>query len=252
MNIRGVLWRALFVFLLVISAVRIVHRMVREDHEDFAVKLKDAKDLETAIRILRPVAEQGNAAAQNELGRRLGTFARDRFHGKPPPRGWEERDPVYVEATQWLMKAANQGYLPAELELGFSYALGDGVEKDDGEAIRWWREAAEHGDSEAAVNLGDSYYYGHHVGENPVEGVKWWRKAAEEGNFLGLTGLGHAYQDGKGVPQDFTAAYAWFSLAAARDLSPSLPARERDDLAAQMTREQVAEGQRMAREWKPK
>lgn len=57
------------------------------------------------------------------------------------------------------------------------------------------------------------------------------------------------YEKGLGVPQDFAMAYMWFNLAAA-DRYGSDAASRRDALAARMEPSQVAEAQRMSREWK--
>ena len=58
------------------------------------------------------------------------------------------------------------------------------------------------------------------------------------------------YAFGLGVPQDYVAAHMWFDLAAAKRNRDAQ--RERDKIAAQMTPEQIAEAQKLAREWKPK
>jgi TPR repeat protein len=63
------------------------------------------------------------------------------------------------------------------------------------------------------------------------------------------------YENGQGVPQDAVQAHMWFNLAASRQTDPerrSMMAKNRDSLAARMTREQIAEAQRRARDWKPK
>ncbi len=59
------------------------------------------------------------------------------------------------------------------------------------------------------------------------------------------------------MPQDYTAAHKWFNLAASR--FPASEATLRDKavnarklVAARMTPTQIAEAQRLAREWKPK
>ena len=63
--------------------------------------------------------------------------------------------------------------------------------------------------------------------------------------------LGGMYNLGKGgVPQDHVLAYMWWTLAAAQGDEDAQ--RNRDDLAARrMTPDQLAEAQRLAREWKP-
>jgi TPR repeat protein len=55
---------------------------------------------------------------------------------------------------------------------------------------------------------------------------------------------------GQGVPQNFVEAYKWYNLAAARG---NEKAKNNKELAAaHMTREQVAEAQKLSAEWKPK
>jgi TPR repeat protein len=57
------------------------------------------------------------------------------------------------------------------------------------------------------------------------------------------------YGVGRGVPQDDVMAYVWINLAAAQG---NEVARTNLDIAAnQMTPDQLAEAQRLAREWKP-
>ncbi len=67
--------------------------------------------------------------------------------------------------------------------------------------------------------------------------------------------LGSMYEKGQGVPQDYVQAHTWYNLAASR--SPPGTDRDnavknRDIVAAKMTPAQIAEAQRLAREWKPK
>ncbi len=63
------------------------------------------------------------------------------------------------------------------------------------------------------------------------------------------------YEQGQGVPQDYVQAHMWFNLAASRSppgADHAKAVKNRDILAAKMTPAQIAEAQRMAREWKPK
>jgi len=63
------------------------------------------------------------------------------------------------------------------------------------------------------------------------------------------------YVDGQGVPQDYVLAHLWYNLAASRLTDPNRRVRAvevRDLVARMMTAEQIAEAQRLAREWKPK
>ena len=55
------------------------------------------------------------------------------------------------------------------------------------------------------------------------------------------------YKNGHGVVQDYVTAHKWWNLAAAQG---DEDARKKRDLVAQeMTPDQIAEAQRLAREW---
>ena len=58
------------------------------------------------------------------------------------------------------------------------------------------------------------------------------------------------YANGEGMPQDYVQAQMWFNLAAAQGAEQAR--RNRDWVAQRMTPGQIAEAQRLAREWKPK
>jgi clan AA aspartic protease (TIGR02281 family) len=83
-------------------------------------------DYATAYRLLRPLAEQGNAVAQTSLGL-LYTVGRK---GSP---WW---DPV--EAAKWWRKAADQGLDCAQYYLGAAYWGGQGVPRDLVQAYKWF------------------------------------------------------------------------------------------------------------------
>ena len=59
--------------------------------------------------------------------------------------------------------------------------------------------------------------------------------------------LGVAYWQGEGVPRDYVLSYMWLNLSAASKESDA--AKARDELAEHMTPEQLAEAQKLSREW---
>ncbi len=83
-----------------------------------------------------------------------------------------------------------------------------------------------------------------------AEAVKYYRLAAEQGNENAQNNLGGMYEKGQGVPQDYVEAHKWLNLAGAKGLEVAIANRER--VARKMTPAQIAEAQRLAREWKPK
>ena len=116
-------------------------------------------------------------------------------------------------------------------------------------------QAVEQGDASAQNNLGLMYSKGQGVPQDYGEAVRWYRKAAEQGRASAQNNLGLMYDTGQGVPQDYVAAHMWYNLSAAG--SPPGEDRDRavenrDIVAKRMTPAQIAEAQRLARDWKPK
>ena len=101
-----------------------------------------------------------------------------------------------------------------------------------------WRPLAEAGDVEAQVAIAGLYLHGFGVAPDPVEAAGWYRKAAEAGDAVAQLNLGDLYGRGLGVPRDLVQAYVWLSLAA--DQGRVWPAVRRDEIAAQMSAEQIA------------
>jgi TPR repeat protein len=71
--------------------------------------------------------------------------------------------------------------------------------------------------------------------------------AAQTGAPDALFELGMLYATGRDVAADLVTAHKWFNLAAARGNTQALT--HRVELAREMSSEQVAEAQRLAREW---
>ena len=110
--------------------------------------------------------------------------------------------------------------------------------------MKWYRKAAEQGDVEAQHNLGLMYYNGEGVAEDNAEAVKWFRKAAEQGYARAQYGLGFMYANGEGVPKDYGEAYAWFSISAAGGHKGAKEVRAK--VQAILTPEQLAAAQKRA------
>jgi len=225
----------------------------------------DRGDFPEVIRLFRLAADRCDATARADLG---------------PMYVFCLGGPVDgVDYSGWIRLAADQGDARAQFMLAYAYLYGQGVPEDAVEAARWMRLAADQGDMQ------DQYWAGlvtldsgsgpqiyaealryfrlaaeqgyaraqWRVGRNSeddVEAVRWFRLAADQGDFDGQYELALIYQAGRGVPQDYVEAYKWFSLAAARDNYGAV--RRRDEMTALMTPAQIAEGQRLAAEWRPR
>jgi uncharacterized protein len=124
------------------------------------------EDYGTALRVVRPLADQGNAKAQALLGKMY-----ERGEGVAQD---------LAEAVKWLRKAAEGGEVTAQDYLGVLYATGDsGLEQDYSEAAKWYREAADQGNPHAQNSLGSMYAQGMGVPQDYVQAYMWYNLAAE-------------------------------------------------------------------------
>ena len=134
-------------------------------------------DFATALKEWKPLAEEGNAVAQNNLG-----LMYDNGWGVPQD---------YKEAVYWYRLAVEQGYAIAQYNLGLIYEKGKGVPQDDKEAARLYRLAAEQGYADAQGNLGVMYVFGKGVTKDFVYAHMWGNIALMNGNERGASVRGH-------------------------------------------------------------
>jgi TPR repeat protein len=163
----------------------------------------------------------------------------------------------YPAALKLVQPLAEDGDPRAESLLGLMYYHGRGLKQDDAQAVKWFRLAADKGNAVAQFNLGVMHAEGQGVPQDYVEAIKWYRRAAEQGEARAQFNLGVSYAEGQGVEHDYVTAYMWFNLAVPRFLPSEADRRRaainnRDLTASRMSREQIAEAQRLSREWRPK
>jgi uncharacterized protein len=151
--------------------------------------------------------------------------------------------------AQWYRKAADAGNPPAQFNLASLYARGEGVKKDLGEAARLLRQAAVSGHTTAQFRLGFMLLTGSAGAKNLAEAAHWFRLSAEQGNGDAQLRLGYMYAQGEGLPRDLVRALMWLNISAAQKTDRA--ALMRDGLAELMTKEEVIEAGRRARNWSP-
>jgi len=200
-----------------------------------AVDANARGDYAKALRLIRPLANDGDATAQFNLGLMYLTG-----------HGVQQDD---AAAALWFRKAAEQGYVFAQSNLGVLYRDGRGVPRDYAEAVIWIRKAADQGDAVAQFLLGDQYAKGEGVSQDYAEAMIWFRKAAEQDHPVAKLYLGVMYAEGRGVPQDYVRAHMWFNLSAAQGEKKAVKAL--DMAERRMTQAQISEAQKLARDWKP-
>ena len=111
---------------------------------------------------------------------------------------------------QTLINDANKGYPSAQFKLGEMYSKGSGVPQDYNKAFKLQTGAAEQGNATAQRNLALMYY------------------------------------DGKGVIEDYVEAYKWALLAG---MNGEDVTKIKQDLTAKMTPDQIAEAQKLAKDF---
>lgn len=94
-------------------------------------------DYATALKLWQPLADQGNATAQNNIG-----VMYDLGRGVPQD---------YAEALRWYKLAAAQGDAKAQYNLAAYYGNGQGVPQDNVKAHLWFNLAAAKGEPAAAM-----------------------------------------------------------------------------------------------------
>jgi len=142
---------------------------------------------------------------------------------------------------------ADDGNATAQFCVGRLYANGFGVPMDDDLALQWYGLAAEQGYSEAQFNLGLMHANGWGVEMNDQEAAKWYRLAAEQGLIEAQTSLAMLCHKGRGVEQNLIEAYKWYDIA--RQLGDLNSMVKLDDVAADLSPEQVATAQQMVISW---
>lgn len=219
---------------------------------------------EQRLTFLRSAADVGDAEASYELGK---TYSRG--------EGVEQSD---TRALEWWRKSASQHHVPAYMQIANAYRFGNGVPRDAGEAMVWLTKAAEAGDLKAQnilleitgsekrfetllaraedghpafqIEVADSYRFGIDVPKDIDLAIRMYERAAAGKNDYAAYALGKIYADGETGISNLSRAFMWYSIAeqiASGDEEELY--RLKDELSEAMTPMQVAEAERMAREW---
>lgn len=197
---------------------------------------------ERALRMLRPLAEAGDAEAQYDLG----TLYCD---GLAVKRN-------YRQAAEWFSRAAEQGHLGAQFTLGFLAYHGAGRGEEDGAlardpiaAARWLKPAARRDNPMAQYLLASLYRKGEGVPKDDDKALSWALAAAEQGvpgaQYEAALLLGSQPR----AWASWIEAYKWFLLAARR----GYPGARQNlaILAKRLNAAEIARAEAAADAWRP-
>lgn len=126
------------------------------------------QDFQAAFTLLKPLAEQGDAAAQHNLA----VFYQDGLGVSADAR----------QALYWYEQAAAQGLAESQFMAGLMYSDGMGTPQDYTKAAHWYAQAAVQGHDEAQNNLAARYATGTGVNKDMATAKRWYARAAKQGN----------------------------------------------------------------------
>ena len=130
---------------------------------DSGIAAFEAKHFNTAMPLLRPLAEEGNAEAQFRVAimyqNGLGIVANEQ------------------KAFEFMKAAAEAGHALAQHGLGFMYLEGECVEKDEAQAAAWFERAGEQGLTGSLATLAQMYMEGRGVPQDEAKARELYQQA---------------------------------------------------------------------------
>lgn len=152
--------------------------------------------------------------------------------------------------TETLLSNAERGTAEDQYNLGMRYERGITVPQSYTDAVHWYRLAAMQGYREGQYKLCEMSERGQGLPQDYQEALRWCGLAAEQGHGRAMFIIGRLYHTAHGVPYDLIRAHMWYNLATAHGYEDGK--KWRDRLADDMSASQIAEAQKLAREWNVK
>lgn len=174
----------------------------RTAHYDLALAYLNGdlveKDVDRAIDLLTPIAEEGDERAEFSLANIYsGAYGEE-----------------YLDHTlgfSWFLRSARKEFSEAEYNVGAAYINGIGVDKDEEIGMLWVKRAAKHCHPQA------QHAYGRYIYEEKVESdskleesMIWYERAVEKGYEPAIEIVGDRYYIGRGVTQDYKKAKSYY------------------------------------------
>jgi TPR repeat protein len=166
------------------------------------------QDYATAFKEFKALAASGDKVAQFYVGLM--------YDNGDLPQDYTSIVSRVSQAMMWYRKSAEQGFAPAETNLGILLETGGQItDRNYKEAATWYRKAADQGNAAAQFNLGEIYYVGRgdDIARDYKEAANWFRMSAEQGNSGAEIAYGRMYEYGQGMVIDYVQAYKWYLMA---------------------------------------
>jgi TPR repeat protein len=207
-----------------------------DDYSD-ALAASKRGDFSASLKLLKPLAEKGDARAQGELG---ALYLSGRGTSKDPKEG-----------LRWTKEAATKGLATAQYNLGVMYLDGQVAPQNFPEAMKWLLAAAGQGVPAAQAGVAAMFYEGQGVPQNYEEAAKWMQLAAAQGDAEAQLNLGTMYAFGQGVERNILRGAMWTYLATDSTTFSEVERKSLRDISLKtLNPEEVTKIQTMAKQCK--
>ena len=188
-----------YVWIILTSVLGQSSILAQQDRFESGLASKDRGHYATALRAWLPMAESGNAEAQNNVG-----YMYEEGLGVPQN---------YLLAMNWYRQAADGGLSEAQHNMGMLYHHGYGVAENLGEAFRWFKMAADQDLAESEYMLGLAYENGEGTELNYAEAKRLFLSAARKNYVPAQMMYAFMLQAGEGGDSEPFSAYIWGKIA---------------------------------------
>ena len=171
----------------------------QQDRFESGLAAKERGHYATALRAWIPIAESGNAQAQNNVG-----YMYEEGLGVPQN---------YLLAMNWYRQAADNELAQAQHNMGMLYHHGYGVAQNLGEAFRWFKMAADQELAESEYMLGLAYEKGEGTALNYGEARRLFLSSARKNYTPAQMMYAFMLQAGEGGDSQPFSAYVWGKIA---------------------------------------
>jgi hypothetical protein len=185
--------------LLLVSVFFQTASFAQQDRFESGLASKDRGHYATAIRAWLPMAESGNAEAQNNIG-----YMYEGGLGVPQN---------YLMAMNWYRQAADSGLAEAQHNMGMLYHHGYGVAENFTEAFRWFKMAADQELAESEYMLGLAYQSGEGTSLDYAEARRLFLSSARKNYTPAQMMYSFMLQAGEGSDSLPFSAYVWGKIA---------------------------------------
>ena len=169
--------------------------LAQRDQFESGLASKDRGHYATALRAWIPMAESGNAEAQNNVG-----YMYEEGLGVPQN---------YLLAMNWFRQAADNELAQAQHNMGMLYHHGYGVAQNLEEAFRWFKLAADQELAESEYMLGLAYEKGEGTTLNYGEARRLFLSSARKNYTPAQMMYAFMLQAGEGGDSQPFSAYVW-------------------------------------------